>query len=69
VDQKTINLSDLDIARVSVKSSDKNSKNSNIPQDKLIRYNFLEVFVRLAIQKYMKMGDCTNFPETIERLG
>ena len=48
IDNVSMKLPDLDIERVAVKSGDKKIKNPNIPPDKLIRYNFLEVWIRLA---------------------
>ncbi len=48
VDFQTVDNKDLDLARVAVKAQDRNSKNKNVPTDRLVRYNFLEVFIRLA---------------------
>ena len=50
LDNKTMKITDLDLGRVAAKASDKGIKNPNIPisSDKLIRYNFLEVCIRLA---------------------
>ena len=52
VDFNTIDNKDLDLARVAVKAQDRTSRNKNVPTDRLVRYNFLEVFIRLAGQKY-----------------
>ena len=54
IDNVSMKLPDLDIERVAVKSGDKKVKNANIPPDKMIRYNFLEIWIRLASQKYIK---------------
>ena len=49
VDNKTVAIKDLDLAKAAVKGKDlKKSSSSMIPADKLIRYNFLEIFVRLC---------------------
>ena len=65
IDFKTIDTKDLDLGRVAVKAQDKNSKHKNLPPDRIIRYNFLEVLIRLGGQK-AKKG--TPWNEAIERL-
>ena len=34
----------------------------------LIRYNFLEIFIRLADQKFLKSGICNNWSDAIDKL-
>ena len=49
VDNKTVGIKDLDLAKAAVKGKDlKKSGNKMIPADRLIRYNFMEIFVRIA---------------------
>jgi hypothetical protein len=43
-------------------------KNILIPPTQLIRYNFLELFIRIADRKYIKKNICNNFSEAIEML-
>ena len=48
VDGKTLKLSDLDIGIIAVKAADSKKANKLIPVDQLIRYNFVEIIIRLA---------------------
>ena len=48
VDQKTLNTADLGIAYIASKAADAKRASKLIPADQLIRYNFLEIFLRLA---------------------
>jgi hypothetical protein len=68
IDGKTLNSADIGIAFISVKAADAKLKTKLIPQDQLIRYNFLEVFVRLAAQKFVKSGICSTYSEALDRL-
>ena len=54
VDQKYLKLTDLDLERIKTNASEKNGKFN--PAEKLVRHNFLEVFVRLCETKYVKNG-------------
>jgi hypothetical protein len=48
VDGKTLKLADIDLGCIAVKAADAKKGNKLIPADQLIRYNFLEVQIRLA---------------------
>ena len=61
-------MADLDLGRVAVKASDKKRKHDMIPVDRLIRYNFLEVFIRLSEQKFIKSGLFNKFDMAIDAL-
>ena len=56
VDGKTLKIADVDLGMIAVKAADMKKGNKLIPADQLIRYNFLEIMVRLAEQKYIKSG-------------
>lgn len=66
VDNKTLKLSDLDIGYIAVKAADMKKANKLVPADQLIRYNFLEIQIRLADQKYIKNGVCKTFLEALQ---
>lgn len=64
VDNKTIGLKDLDLAKAAVKGKDlKKTGNSNIPADRIVRYNFLEIFIRLCKTKYLDTKVCDNYTD------
>jgi hypothetical protein len=49
IDDKTLNAADLGIAHKAVKAADAKLTNKLlVPADQLIRYNFLEIFLRIA---------------------
>lgn len=54
IDGKYLKLTDLDLERIKTNASEKNNKFN--PAEKLVRHNFLEVFVRLCETKYVKNG-------------
>jgi hypothetical protein len=58
----------LDLARVAVKANDKKKRHDMIPPDRLIRYNFLEAFIRIIEQKFIKSGIFTKYSEAVEAL-
>ena len=66
VDNKTLKLSDLDIGYIAVKAADMKKANKLVPADQLIRYNFLEIQIRLADQKHIKNGSCKTFLEALQ---
>ena len=63
-----MSISDLDIDRVAVKKNDKKLKHKMIPVDRLIRYNFLEIIIRLTQRKFIYNKICSNFQEAITLL-
>eukprot|EP00347_Sterkiella_histriomuscorum_P005610 403355936 len=67
IDQKTLKLSDLDLEFVATKSGPKKSNPRN-PERQLIRYQFMEVFVRLAGTKFIKSGICTSFYDAVVKI-
>jgi hypothetical protein len=54
IDGKYLKLSDLDLERIQTNANEKNNKHN--PKEKLVRHNFLEVFIRLCDTKYVKNG-------------
>jgi len=48
IDNQTIRIADLDLARIAVKAGDLKLSHKMIPPDRMIRYNFLEAFIRLS---------------------
>lgn len=68
VDNKTLNAADLGIAYIAVKAADMKKGNKLIPADQLIRYNFIEIFIRLADQKFIKSGLCKTYTEAMQRM-
>jgi NLR family CARD domain-containing protein 3 len=54
IDYKTIKLSDVDLHFVSTLASGLQYKTRTNPERQLIRFQFLEILVRLAIDKYLK---------------
>ena len=66
VDGDTLKLADVDLGKVAVKAADKQKKpNKLCPVDRIIRYNFLEVHIRLAEQKFIKSKRCENFVDAM----
>lgn len=39
-----------------------------IPADRLIRYNFLEIFVRIAKQKFIDSKVCTTYASACQKM-
>ena len=69
VDNKTLNAADLGIAFIAVKAADAKKGKKMIPAGgQLIRYNFLEIFIRLADQKFLKSGITTSWVDAIDKL-
>ena len=56
VDNKTLKITDLDIAYIQVKAADAKKQNKLVPADQLVRHNFLEIMIRIADQKFIKSG-------------
>lgn len=52
VDGKYLKLTDLDLERIKSNANEQNSKFN--PKNNLVRHNFLEVFIRLCDQKYLR---------------
>ena len=53
VDGRMLKVADLDLERIKTNANEQNSKFN--PKNNLVRHNFLEVFMRLCDQKYLKM--------------
>ena len=68
VDDASLKLADIDLGKEAVKAADKKKKPKNIlcPVDRIIRYNFLEIHIRLAEQKFIKSKLCENFLEAMK---
>lgn len=67
VDGKYLKLSDIDLEFVACKANPPFRGKLN-PERQLIRYQFMEMWVRIAVQKYIKSGLCTNYYEALRRL-
>lgn len=48
VDSKVLHIKDLDLSKAAVKGKDIKRVSRFVPADRLIRYNFLEIFIRIA---------------------
>lgn len=69
MDNKTVGIKELDLSKAAVKGKDlKKSVNKMIPADRLIRYNFLEFFIRISKVKYIDTKQCIHFDEACLRL-
>lgn len=55
IDYKTLKLSDIDLEFISTKAGGK-SKYQYLPERQLVRFQFMELLVRIAIVKYYKSG-------------
>lgn len=68
VDSKTLKISDLDLGFIASKAADMQVKSKIVPMKELIRYNFLEVHIRLAQQKYIKSGLYKSYHEAFKSM-
>lgn len=66
IDYKTLKLSDLDLEFVSTKAAG-GKKYEFFPERQLVRFQFLELLVRLAITKYYKTKIENTIPDAIEK--
>jgi hypothetical protein len=60
IDGKNINLADLDLEFISTNAGGKAGPRN--PQNKLVRHNWLEVFVRLAVTRFVKKEKTAKGP-------
>lgn len=68
MDNKTLKISDLDLGFIASKAADMSVKSKLVPMKELIRYNFLEVHIRLAQQKYIKSGLFKTYHEALKSM-
>ena len=68
MDNKTLKISDLDLGFIASKAADMSVKSKLVPMKELIRYNFLEVHIRLAQQKYIKSGLFQSYHEALKSM-
>ena len=66
MDNKSLNLTDVDIELVSTVSGV--AKQYLNPERQIVRYQFMEVLVRLANTKFYRKGTALNFCESLEKL-
>jgi hypothetical protein len=67
VDGVTLKLSDLDFQfKVTNYSEVKNHPRN--PANALIRFQFMEIFVRIAIDKYIKSEICESYAEAVDKM-
>ncbi|EAR90532.2 hypothetical protein TTHERM_00120780 (macronuclear) [Tetrahymena thermophila SB210] len=64
-DGKNFKISDLDYNFITVNSSKNKEKNYRNPDKAMIRFEFLEVIARIAIDKYIRSGACKNAQESL----
>ena len=65
VDGKLLKIADVDLAFIAATSGNSKRGKKLIPADQIIRFNFMEVMVRLIEQRYVKSGLCRTFLESI----
>lgn len=65
IDGKSLKLSDVDIKFIATLSSGEKNNQRN-PERSLVRYQLMEVIVRIAEERYIKSGVAQNFSEAIE---
>ncbi|CAI2371034.1 unnamed protein product [Moneuplotes crassus] len=65
VDYKSLKLSDIDLEFISTKAGGK-TKHEFIPERQLVRFQFMEVLVRISIIKYFKSGLLKTMEEAIK---
>ena len=56
------------IDRLFIAANYTSQKNKYIPDRALLRFQFIEVLIRMAIEKYEKTGKCTTISEAFEKL-
>jgi NLR family CARD domain-containing protein 3 len=67
IDYRTLKLSDVDLIFVSTLASGATYKSRMNPDRQLIRFQFLEILVRLAIEKYFKSSLCKTFDQAVTK--
>jgi NLR family CARD domain-containing protein 3 len=65
IDYRTLKLSDVDLLFVSTLASGATYKSRMNPDRQLIRFQFLEILVRLAIEKFFKSSVCKTFDQAV----
>lgn len=63
-----LRLKDADLKWVATLTDPNMAKNSRNPEKALIRYQFLEIWVRLAEQKYITSGSITSYSEAVDKM-
>ena len=67
IDGKNINLADLDLEFISTNANGKPGKRN--PERMLVRHNWLEIFVRLAVTRFVKKEKTASGPlEAIKQM-
>ena len=61
-------LKDADLKFIATITDPTQSKNLRNPEKSLVRYQFLEVWVRMAEQKYITSGNITSYAEAVEKI-
>jgi len=64
IDNKSLKLSDVDIKFIATLAGEKG--NFRNPERSLVRYQLMEVMVRVAEERYIKPGTAQNFAEAVE---
>jgi len=63
-----LRLKDADLKWVATLTDPTMAKNPRNPEKSLIRYQFLEIWVRLAEQKFITSGNITSYAEAVEKM-
>lgn len=63
-----LRLKDADLKFIATLTDPSMGKNHRNPEKSLIRYQFLEIWVRLAEQKYITSGTITSYAEAVEKI-
>ncbi|EAR90528.1 hypothetical protein TTHERM_00118760 (macronuclear) [Tetrahymena thermophila SB210] len=66
-DGKLCKISDVDYNFISALSSTSKQQNYRNPDKAVIRFQFLELIVRIACDKYMRNGNCKNVQKTLNK--
>jgi Ni,Fe-hydrogenase I cytochrome b subunit len=66
IDGRTLKLADIDLLFITTKSS--STKHPLNPDRALVRYQFMEILVRIALDKFLKHRVCENPLEALQRL-
>lgn len=63
-----LRLKDADLKFIATITDPSLAKNPRNPEKSIVRYQFLELWVRLAEQKYITAGTTTSYPEALKRI-
>ena len=67
IDYRTLKSTDVDLTFIATNASGQIYKTRMNPERQLIRFQFLEIMVRLAIEKYFKSNVCKTFDQSVTK--